>query len=78
VDKMSLRQVSSEHFGFPYQFSFHKLVTLNYHPWLVQNTNWTTQATPPHKIKEEKRRESSTQQCFSRYWSVHGDMAVSE
>jgi hypothetical protein len=39
VDKVELEQVFSQHFGFPYQSSFHKFfstITLTYHPGLVQ------------------------------------------
>jgi hypothetical protein len=31
VDKVALRQVSSEYFGFPYQFSFHLLLHTHHH-----------------------------------------------
>jgi hypothetical protein len=44
VDKVSLRQVSSEYFGFPCQLSiYHCSTFIMYHPGLVQWTNlWPT------------------------------------
>jgi hypothetical protein len=39
VDKVALRQVFSEYFGFPCQSSFHQFpptITITYHPGLVQ------------------------------------------
>jgi hypothetical protein len=40
VDKVALGQVSSKHFGFPYQFSFHRLlhiiIIIIYHLGMAQ------------------------------------------
>jgi hypothetical protein len=37
VDKVSLGQVLSEYFGFPFKFSFYEFtITITYHPGLVQ------------------------------------------
>jgi hypothetical protein len=51
VDKVTLRQVFSEYFGFPCQFSFHRLLHTHHHhhhPRLVQEaSSWPTYHTTP-------------------------------
>jgi hypothetical protein len=64
VDKVTLGQVSSEYFGFPYQYSFHKLhYTLSNEAGTigpaVADAPSGLSLTPPHesKKKEKARKE---------------------
>jgi hypothetical protein len=70
VDKVALRQVSSEYFGFPYQSSFHQL--LHNHPHLSSGAGTTGQKWPQYKRlsptplaikKNETKKQQSTKTC---------------
>jgi fatty acid desaturase len=66
VDKVALGQVSSEYFGFPCQFSFHRLPHIHHHlsSWagtigqLVADVPSGLRLTPP---QETKRKELQKQ-----------------
>jgi hypothetical protein len=55
MDKVALGQISTEYFGFPCQFAFHRLLTIIiiYHLGLVQqassgrSTKWTHVSVTP-------------------------------
>jgi hypothetical protein len=48
VDKVALRQVFSEYFGFPCQSSFHQFLHHHNHPGQIQKTNlWPTCQVDP-------------------------------
>jgi hypothetical protein len=60
VDKVALGQVFSEYFGFPCQFSFHRLLHTHHHPssgsgiigQLVVDVPNGLSLTPPQEIKK--------------------------
>jgi hypothetical protein len=56
VDKVELGQVSSEHFGFPCQFSFHRLLHTHHHPGLVQCPAYQVDSVSPHPTKLKKKK----------------------
>jgi hypothetical protein len=51
VDKVTLGQVFSEYFGFPCQFSFHRLLHTHHHlsTWAGRRTKWTQSHPTPRK-----------------------------
>jgi hypothetical protein len=60
VDKVELGQVSSEYFGFPYQFSFHRLLQTNHLSFgagtigqLVTDVPSGLSLTPPQETKKK-------------------------
>jgi hypothetical protein len=61
LDKVALGQVFSEYFGFPYQFSFHRLLHTHHQlssgagtiDQLVADVPSGLSLTPPQKIKKE-------------------------
>jgi hypothetical protein len=56
VDKVALGQVFFEYFGFPYQSSFHQMLTTIYHPGTVQqaSSGRSTKWTQSHPTKKKK------------------------
>jgi hypothetical protein len=59
VDKVELGQVFSEDFGFPCQFSFHRLLHIHHHhPGLVQSASYwpayQVDSVSPHPKKLKK------------------------
>jgi hypothetical protein len=60
MDKVALRQVFSEYFGFPRQFSFHRLLHIHHHlssgvatiGQLVADVPSGLSLTPPHETKK--------------------------
>jgi hypothetical protein len=59
VDKVALRKVFSQYFGFPCQFSFHRLLHTHHHPGLVEQAKyWPTHqvdSVSPHPKKLKKK-----------------------
>jgi hypothetical protein len=61
VDKVPLGQVFSEYFGFPCQFSFHRLLHIHHHPssgvgtigQLVTDVPSGLSLTPPQETKKK-------------------------
>jgi hypothetical protein len=60
VNKVAVRQVFSEYFGFPYQFSFHQMLHIHLSSGagiigqLVDDVPIGLSLTPPHKTKNKK------------------------
>jgi hypothetical protein len=67
VDKVVLGQVFSEYFGFPYQFSFHRMLHIHHHissgagtiGQLVTEVPIGLGLTPPHETKKKKEPAGS-------------------
>jgi hypothetical protein len=64
VDKVALGQVFSEYFGFPCQFSFHRLLNTHHHlsagagtvGWILADVP-STQVSPTQGIKKNWQRQ---------------------
>jgi hypothetical protein len=62
VDKVVLGQVSSEYFGFPFNFSFHRLLNIHHHlssgagtrGQVVTDAPSGLNLTPPKETKKRK------------------------
>jgi hypothetical protein len=62
VDKLSLGQIFSEYFGFPHQFSFHRLLHIHHLSseagtigQLVADVSSRLSLTPPQETKKKER-----------------------
>jgi hypothetical protein len=66
MDRVALGQVISEYFGFPCQFSFHRLLKIHYHvpsgagtiSQLVADVPSGLSLTPPQETKKKKKCEA--------------------
>jgi hypothetical protein len=59
LDKVALGQVFSEYFGFPCQFSFHRLLHTGTIGQLVADVPSGLSLTPPQENKKKPRSHSS-------------------
>jgi hypothetical protein len=74
VEKVALGQVFSEYFGFPCQFSFHRLFHSHHHlsygaatvGQIVADVPSGLSLTPPHPKKLEKRQSYTPPSCKTR------------
>jgi hypothetical protein len=64
MDKVALRQVLYEYFGYPCQFSFHRLLHTHHLPsgagtigQLVADVPSGLSLTPPQETKKKKKKE---------------------
>jgi hypothetical protein len=73
VDKVALGQVFSEYFGFPCQFSFHRLLHIHHHHQssgagtigqLVADVPSGLSLTPPQETKKELPHASRSDETF--------------
>jgi hypothetical protein len=64
VDKVALGQVFSEYFGFPCQFSFHRLLHTHHHLSSGAGTIGQQVADVPSGLSLTPRRETKKKRCY--------------
>jgi hypothetical protein len=76
VDKVALGQVFSEFFGFPSQFSFHRLLHIHHHlssgagtvGQLVADVPGGLNLTPPQESKKTKQKKKQKKKHITRLY----------